>query len=125
MNDAELDSADLLDRERQLAELFVGAQEALEHLLQRVLGDDDGLDEEVGDARDIVERDDVVRVEDADREPVAARSIGISWNLRHRLPGTSATTFGSSGRFAQIDIAMPGVQRDRLGDLRLGHHASS
>ena len=58
--------------DRELAELFVGAQEPLEHLRQRVFGDDDGLDEQVGDARDVVERDDVVRVENADRQAVAA-----------------------------------------------------
>ena len=41
-------------------------------LRERVFGDDDRLDEEVGDARHVVERDDVGRVEHADGEAVAA-----------------------------------------------------
>ena len=45
----------LFDRHRELAELLVRAQEPLEHLLQRVVGDDDRIDDQVGDARDVVD----------------------------------------------------------------------
>ena len=121
MNAAWVDSLDSSIVDRELAELFVRAQEPLEHLRQRVLGDDDRLDEEVGDARDVVERDDVGRVEDADGQAVAATVDRDEAVLAAQVAGHERDDARVERHVRQVDVAMPGVQGDRLGDLRLGH----
>ena len=112
----------LLDRRRELAQLLVGAQEALEHLRQRVLRDDDGLDEQVGHARDVVERDDVGGVEDADRQPIAATIDRDQLEPAAQVARHQRDHARVERHVREVDVPVPGVQRDGLGDLRLGHH---
>ena len=88
-------------------------------------GDDDGLDEEVGDARDIVERDDVVRVENADGQAIAAAVDGDEAVLAAQVPGHQCDDARVERHVRQVDVAMPGVESDRLGDLCFGHQLRS
>jgi hypothetical protein len=104
-----------------VAELLVRPQEALEHLRHGVFGHDDRLDEEVGHARDVVECDDVRRVEDADGQPISRtvdrdQTVLATDGARHQRDHVRIER-----HVGQVDEAMPGVQRDGFRHLRLGH----
>ena len=112
----------LLDRRRELAQLLIRAQEPLEHLRERVLGDDHRLDEQVGDAGDVIERDDVGGVQDANRQPLASPIDGDQLESAAQIARHQSDDARVERHARQIYVPMPRVQRDRLSDLGLGHH---
>jgi hypothetical protein len=109
--------ADLL---REVAQLFVGTQEPPERGGQGVSGDDHRHDVEVGGRREVVEGDEIARVEHADDE--LAPAAGDRYHLvpPAQRGGHEGDDVGVERGRTEVDERAPGLLGDRLRDLGLG-----